>query len=302
MEKEDFTFNGYRDKEVFASRYSSKDPSGVLVVVHGMAEHRKRYDNFARRLADRGYLVYTYDQRGHGATAIENGDILGHVSPAEGWKSLIEDPKILLRAVKESEPDLPIFLFGHSMGSFVGRHLLTGACEELNGAIFSGTGKISRLVAMLVHPLAKIERLLRGEKQESRLMEKLLFSSNNEAFEPTSTTYDWLSRDAGAVRDYIEDELCGFSCSTGFYEVFVSGMRQLAGTDEPRELPRDLRVLFISGEADPVGGDEVREIAERFARSGHKNVDYKIYPEARHEPLNEVNSEEVIEDIMSWLS
>lgn len=300
MKKEDFSFNGHGGKELHGTKYQLESPAGALGIIHGMAEHRKRYDDFARDLTERGYSVYIYDQRGHGETAIKNEDSLGHVEPGVGWDGLLEDSARFLDKIKVDD-GTPLYLFGHSMGSFLGRHLLVERGEKIDGAILSGTSKINSLVMKLVHPVAKVEKWLLGEEKESYLMEKLLFSSNNAEFEPADTPFDWLSRDVEVVKGYVNDELSGFSCTTGFYETFIHGMKQLASIEEANEVPGGLSVLFISGEKDPVGGREVAEIAENYSRAGVESVDYRIYEGARHELVNEINRDEVIYDLLSWL-
>lgn len=301
MKKENFSFAGQGGKELHGTKYQSESPVGALGIIHGMAEHRKRYDDFARDLTEGGYSVYVYDQRGHGETAIKNEGSLGHVDPEEGWDSLIGDCSRFLEKIKGDEENTPIYLFGHSMGSFVGRYLITEQGRKLDGAIFSGTGKVNSTVVRLIHPIAKAERWLLGRERESYLMEKLLFSSNNADFEPANTPFDWLSRDAEVVKEYVKDELSGFSCTTGFYETFIHGMKQLARIEECNEVPEDLSVLFISGEKDPIGGGEVVELAENYYRGGVESVDYRIYKGARHELINEINRGEVIHDLISWL-
>ncbi len=300
MKKEDFSFAGHGGKELHGTRYHPESPAGALGIIHGMAEHGKRYDEFARDLTEKDYSVYVYDQRGHGETAIKNGDSLGHIGPEEGWESLLKDSSRFLEEIKVDD-GTPLYLFGHSMGSFIARHLIAEEGEKIEGAIFSGTGKINSLVMRLVHPAAKVERWLLGKDKESYLMEKLLFSSNNAEFEPADTPFDWLSRDLEAVKDYVNDELSGFSCTTGFYETFIHGMKQLASIEEGKEVPEDLSVLFISGEKDPVGGREVAKLAETYSRAGVEDVGYRIYEGARHELINEINRDEVIHDLISWL-
>lgn len=302
MEEEPFSFTGSQGKEIYGSKYSLKNsPAGSLAIIHGMAEHRRRYDDFAREFVSEDYSVYAYDQIGHGETALKNDDPLGHVPVSIGWKGLIDDAKAFLESISAEQGDVPIYVFGHSMGSFVTRSLITEHGEKVDGAILSGTGRASKAVLNLLQLFAKLERWIKDGLTTSYLMEKLLFSSNNSEFEPADTPFDWLSRDKEEVRNYLRDELSGFSCTTGFYEVFVSGMKELAETDEPANIRKDLPFLFISGEKDPVGGKEVVELTEEYAESGLEEVKTKIYPGARHELINETNREEVIKDIIKWL-
>lgn len=302
MNKERFSFTGTEGVELYGSKYSSAgSPAGKLALIHGMAEHRGRYEDFSKKLVSEGYSVYTYDQTGHGETALENDGQLGHVPLSTGWKGLVDDANTFLETVVSGNSKASLYVFGHSMGSFVARSLITEHRDKVDGAILSGTSRVSKTVLRVLKPVAKLEKWIRGELSNSYLMEKLLFSSHNSEFEPADTPFDWLSRDEEAVKSYIKDELSGFSCSTAFYETFINGMAKLAGSDEPDKIRKDLPILFISGEKDPVGGEEVLELAGEYARAGLKKVESKVYPSARHELLNEINRDEVIKDVVDWL-
>lgn len=302
MNKEFFSFTGSEGVELYGSKYSSAgSPAGKLAIIHGMAEHRGRYEDFSKKLVSEGYSVYTYDQTGHGETALENDGQLGHVPLSTGWKGLVNDANTFLESVVSGNSEVSLYLFGHSMGSFVARSLITRHGDKVDGAILSGTGRVSKAVLRVLKPVAKLEKWIRGELSSSYLMEKILFSSHNSEFEPADTPFDWLSRDEDVVENYLKDELSGFSCTTGFYEVFIDGMKELAGSDETDKIRKDLPILFISGQKDPVGGEDVLQLAEEYARAGLKKVESKVYPDARHELLNEINRDEVIKDVVDWL-
>jgi alpha-beta hydrolase superfamily lysophospholipase len=302
MQPERFSFDGSGDLEIYGLRYPADEPKASLGIIHGMAEHGRRYDYFAKRLAGSGYSVYVYDQRGHGKTALKNDLPLGHLGDEGGWGALIHDLGNLVEIMEKQEEDNPNFLFGHSMGSFVARHYITEYGRKLDGTILSGTGKLNRSLLYLVELLTKLETLFTGDLAESTLVEKIMFSSHNSEFEPARTDFDWLSRDEEAVDGYVEDELAGFSCTTGFYDEFVCGLSSLVARERPDRLPNNFRLLFIVGEEDPVGGErEVRKLVERFRASDKLSVALKIYEEARHELIHEINRDEVIEDIVDWL-
>lgn len=302
MTRKHFKFTCEDGKELYGTKYVAEPSRGAIQIIHGMAEHRKRYSEFSRDLASRGYSVYVYDQRGHGETAIENEDRLGHLAPETGWRKLVSDAHSHLKLIRAEEKGKPLYTFGHSMGSFVVRDFMTDHCRQLDGVILSGSGKLNPLTLKLITPIAKLEKWVLGEEKESRFMEKVLFSSNNKQFQPVDTAYDWLSRDEETVQKYVADEYCGFSCTTGFYDAFISGLRKLAGHDQYEGVPEFLRILVVSGEEDPVGGPEVIDLARRYSRAGVSYVDYKIYPGARHEIIHEINRDEVVKDVVHWLS
>ncbi len=302
MSRRDYTFAGRDGKELYGTKYPAEPSRGAIQIIHGMAEHRESYDGFSRDLASRGYSVYVYDQRGHGETAVESGCKLGHLPLEKGWGGLVKDALSHVKLVQAEEKGRPVYVFGHSMGSFVVRDFMTEHGQQLDGVILSGSGKLNALSLKLITPIAKLEKWLLGKRKESRLMEKVLFSSNNDDFQSTDTAYDWLSRDENVVKKYIEDEQSGFSCTTRFYDAFIFGLRKLAGRDQYEEVPESLKILFVSGEKDPVGGPEVVDLAQNYSRAGVNDVDYKIYPGARHEIIHEINSDEVVKDLVHWLS
>ena len=302
MKKENFVLKGKDELELYGSNYETGGRKGSVVVVHGMAEHRKRYDEFACNLANSGYSVYTYDQRGHGETARKNDLPLGHLEPGSGWEKLLDDVRTTISFVESREGSTPTFLLGHSMGSFVTRHYVVEYGEMIDGLILSGTGRVDKLILYPLIALAKLEKLIKGEKAESDLMEKIMFASHNNDFEPSRTKLDWLTRDEEVVDKYLEDELAGFSCTTGFYDEFVFGLTSIAAREAPERLPRNLRLLLLVGENDPVGGEqEIKKLAERFGEFEELSAQLEVYEGARHELLHEINREEVIKDTVDWL-
>lgn len=268
-----------------------------------MAEHRKRYEEFAQELNKAGYIVYTNDHRGHGETAKDDYE-LGFIAEHNGWSTVISDVYRLTEIIKKENSQIPIFLFGHSMGSFIIRTFITKYGKEVDGAIICGTGQVNKTPLSLAMSIAKLEKVLLGSKKKSLFIERLLFAFNNKSIKPKRTKYDWLTRDTKFVDQYILDDYCGFRCTTSFYIDLLSGMKYLADIDNYRKIPSDLPMHFISGEKDPVGnkGLGIKKIVENYKSAGIKDIEYKIYPKARHEILNEVNKEVVYGDIIKWLN
>ncbi|MFW6049453.1 MAG: alpha/beta hydrolase [Candidatus Bipolaricaulota bacterium] len=299
--KEDFVFTGADGINLHGTKYNSDSKHGVVQVIHGMAEHRRRYEDFAGFLTDRGYSVFTYDQRGHGETASANESHLGHFSLRSGWEKVVEDARRLTNLIRGEENGLPVFLFAHSMGSFIGRDYITRYGDGLGGAILSGTSMLDPFLLKVITPIAKLEKLFRGKLSQSKVMEKIIFSSNNRNVDEPDTKFDWLSRDEAIVEAYIEDDLSGFGCTTGFYDDFIYGMKRVSDEKRYGRIPGDLPLLFISGEEDPVGGPIVEDLVQKYRGAGLRNVTCRVYPDARHELINELNRGEVLEDLISWL-
>lgn len=271
------------------------EPTAVIQLVHGMAEHIDRYDATARALVKAGYAVVGHNHLGHGTAA----RIKGYFAEKNGWQHLIDDVHILRQRIQMHNPGTPYILLGHSMGSFVVRCYMAQYAEGLAGVILSGTGFFPKAVAMLGLSVANLVCLCGGEKKPSKLINSIAFGGSNKLFKPARTDFDWLTRDDAIVDSYVADPYCGFIFTGSAYRDFFSGLDRLT---QVGKVPSDLPVLMFSGEKDPVGsGDGVNKVAQQLREAGVKQVDVKLYPDARHEMLNEINREEVWQDIIRWI-
>lgn len=277
-------------------------PRGVVQISHGMAEHILRYEAYARYLNERGFIVCGHDHRGHGATAVTEAD-LGYYSDSEGWTKLIDDLYAVTSHIKDSHPELPVYIFGHSMGSFALRHYLARYGQAVDGAIISGTGHNPAWLSHTAYTLAKFELKMKGPRHRSKLMTQLSFGSFNKQFRPNRTAFDWLSRDEVEVYKYIEDPLCGVVFTSSFYVDFLGGIIELSKAETVNQIPKDKPYLFVSGMADPLSqnGKAVQQVAAAFKSAGISDVSVKLYPDARHELTNELNKEAVYRDVADWL-
>lgn len=273
---------------------------GVVQMVHGMAEHIERYDEVAEYLAEQGFLVAGHNHLGHG----EGTPLPGNFGDRNGWQALIDDVHTLRTLVRQEYPDKPYFLLGHSMGSFVVRCYLMEHSEGLAGAILSGTGFFDSGTVSAGLALSNLICLLGGKKKESPLINQVGFSSSNKPFAPNRTDFDWLSRDEKEVDKYVADPWCGFLFTAGGYRDMFRGLKRMSSPADLKAMRMDLPVLFISGEKDPVGsmGTGVKKVAESFRAAGMREVDVRLYPDARHELFHELNRQEVYADLAAWLT
>lgn len=280
-----------------------QNPIGVLQISHGMAEHILRYAEFAQFLNANGYIVCGHDHRGHG-DSVQSEDAYGFLSSEEGWDKLVSDIHLVTLKLKALYPNLPIFILGHSMGSFALRDYLTRFGSSIEGAIICGTGNNPLWLNQVALWLAKRECKKQGPKHPSSLMTKLSFGSYNRKFKPNKTEFDWLSRDEIQVYKYIEDELCGKVFTSQFYVDFLEGLISLSKQVNVNKILKDKPYWFISGEDDPLskGGEAIFTVANQFKAAGASKVDVKIYPEARHELINEMNRQEIYSDVLLWLN
>ena len=302
MSQESFTFKGANGRDIFVWRWDTPNsqPAGILQIFHGMAEHGRRYADFAGYLNDRGFTVYVMDQRGHGNTGEINND-LGHLD-GDGYDGIVRDQKLLSERIRQENPGVPLFVLGHSFGSFIAQEYIKRHGSELSGVILSGSCmmKGADLKAGLV--LAYITKLF-GTRKPNRLLDKMSFGSYNRSIPDAAGKFSWLSRDVEQVGKYEADRFCGMVMSTGFFCSFFRGLNGLYGKEGMDSIPKTLPVCIMSGGNDPVGkyGTGVSKLCELYRGLGLSNVEFKLYESARHEILNETNRAEVYRDISQWL-
>ena len=274
---------------------------GSVQIAHGIAEYGPRYDGFCRFLAENGFAAAVNDHLGHGRTVRSRED-LGFFAEEGGWELAVRDLHALHRRLLAEFPAKPAFLFGHSMGSFLTRTYLIGQPRELSGAIICGTGQQPGPIVAGGKLMAELEIRRNGARSRSDRLNALAFSSYNKGFEGR-TPSDWLSRDPGIVDRYVEDPLCGFVPTAALFRDMMGGIRFISRQANVERMRKDLPVLFISGEKDPVGeyGKGVKRAFAAFRRAGMKDVTLKLYPDCRHELLNELNKDEVMADVLAWI-
>ncbi|WP_308542722.1 alpha/beta fold hydrolase [uncultured Oscillibacter sp.] len=198
---------------------------------------------------------------------------------------------------------LPLFLLGHSMGSFLARTYLIRYPGTVDGAILVGTGQMSPAVLAVGSALARAECRRLGETQISPLVERLAFGPYNKPFSPARTPYDWLSLDPSNVDAYLADPLCGGIPTVGLFRELLYGLRLIRDPQALRNMNLATPVLFLSGAMDPVGGcgRGVQAAFRSFRRAGVRDVSLRLYPQLRHEILNEASREDVYQDLCQWL-
>ena len=278
------------------------EPVAVVQILHGIAEHIERYETFARYLNERGILVVAADHMGHGKSIGRDG-IQGYFHG--GWFAAVKDAYQLLQETRKQYPDVPYILFGHSMGSFIARTILVKYPDSgISGAILCGTGWQSSALLKVAIPMCNYVCKKDGEKNSSRMLQKLMFGSYNNRVEHVRTENDWLTRDSRIVDAYNADPLCGFAATAGLYRDMLSGIRYIQQIQSLKEMRKDLPVFFIAGGEDPVGGygKTVIQTVKAFKNAGMTDVSCKLYPLCRHEILNEINKDEVFGDISKWIT
>jgi len=297
-----FTFTDPDGFEIFVYKWVPAPditPKAVVQIAHGAAEHALRYKRVAQFLNTAGYIVYANDHRGHNKTAgtMEQASMVG----PDGWNGIVKDVKQLTDIIKEENPALPVFLFGHSMGSLIAQQYIQEWGNEIKGVILSGTfGMLPELEATIT----LIEKTVQGpEADVPSAAFGAMFAAFNEPFAPVKTGFEWLSRDEAEVQKYVDDSWCGFPFTNKMTLGMLKGGREIWKAEKEARIPKELPMFVISGDKDPVGGntESVKALMSRYEEHGIKNITYKFYADARHEILNETNRDEVHQDILNWL-
>ena len=278
------------------------EPRAIVQIIHGIAEYIDRYDEFMSFLADNGIIAVGTDHLGHGKS-IESEEQTGFFAYDNGWDYVVRDEEVLRLAMHENYPELPIIVFGHSMGSFMARTLLIRYPDAFNAAIISGTGNQGAALVNGGLIMGNLVTGLKGAHHYSKFLNNLAFGSYNKIYDNPKTEYDWLSRDEANVQKYIDDPLCGFIPSCSLFRDMMTGVKFITNKKNLTAMNKDMPVYFMSGDMDPVGecGKGVQKAYNNFLEAGMKDVSIKLYPGGRHEMLNEINKDEVYTDILAWL-
>ena len=298
----DFTFHTDDGEEKIRVR-CWKPESKVLATIqiaHGIAEHCERYDEFCEFLCNNGFAVYINDHRGHGKSI--NRGRRGYFSDKDGWMKVVGDMRSVYEIADKDYPNTPHILFGHSMGSFLTRTYLFAYPEDFDAAIICGTAQMPKVIISAGGCIASLISLFAADKP-SKILDIIGFGSYNAGFKPARTKFDWLTRDEAIVDKYIDDPLCGFVASAGLFRDMMSGLDMIIKQENLAGMNKDIPVFFIAGDKDPVGenGKGVQKACDSFVSAGMKDVEMKLYKDARHEILNEINKLEVFDDILKWI-
>lgn len=276
----------------------------ALLIAHGMAEHGARYGRFAAALNAAGWAVYALDWPGHGRS-VRSPDELGHFADRDGWRYALEALHEVRQRVAQEQAGKPLFLFGHSMGSFLSQHYIVEQGAGLAGVILSGSSGTLGPLRPIGLTLLRIEAALLGVRHRSALAEALTFKAFNAKFKPNQTSADWLSRDLGEARKYAGDPWCGFRCSASLWAGLLAAGAHLGEAQRLARISKELPILLVNGSEDQASfGAKGPELLRRaYQSAGIKDVTMRVYEGARHELLNEIAEcrERVTAELLEWL-
>lgn len=276
-------------------------PLGVVQVSHGLAEHAARYARFATHLAERGFATFAHDHRGHGYTTAP-GAPLGSFGPEPMAANVVADIAAVHDEIARRHPGVPVLAFGHSMGSLAAMNFVMKHSGRIAGAAIWNGNFSAGLLGRLAQAVLAWERFRLGSDVPSRILPKLTFQAWAKQESDGRTPFDWLSHDHAEVNAYVADPLCGWDASVGMWKAVFDMV--FAGADDRNfaSIRRDLPFNLVGGGADPESerGRTVTALAERLRRMGFSNLVSTIYPQTRHESLNEVNRDEIMADFADW--
>lgn len=285
--------NGYKNLELNCYLFEAENPKGVVQIVHGMQEHALRYIDFANFLVYNGYAVLVSDLRGHGKTAKSKEEF--GFGEEDIFAETVEDQIIINKYLKEKYK-LPVYVFGHSYGSFITQRLAQGLTES-DKFVLCGTANGDNILFSFGKIAADLAGYFKGEEKPATFVESLSIKGYGKKFE----NGNWLTRDDKVWEEYQKDEMCGNTFPISFYK---SMFKNLILLNEGIENITSVSKLFlIVGDKDPVGSNakQVIKLHEKYLKKGVQ-ASLKVYEDCRHELLNETNKQEVYNDVLEFLN
>ncbi|MBF0442844.1 MAG: alpha/beta hydrolase [Oligoflexales bacterium] len=293
------------DLEIFVAKWIPNDPGKIcaaLQIVHGDAEHGGNYIAFAEVLTEAGFAVYADDHRGFGKTA-GSIDKLEYLAESNGWFKVVDDLYKVSVMIKGECPGVPLFMLGHSTGSLFSRTYLYRHGREIDGLILSGTCGNPGIMGLIGLILGRLMVKFQNPKKVSMIGYNLTKKRYNEYFKPNKTPFDWYTRDMDAIKKYMRDPYCGHIFTNQLFLDILTGLTDLFKKNNMAKIPRNIPILLFGGDKDPFAkkGKGIEEVSASYKKLGVKDVTTIIYPDGRHEMLQEINRNEVYRDITNWL-
>jgi len=283
----------------------SGEYKAILQITHGMVEFIERYATFAEYLTANGYMVVGHDHLGHGQS-VESKEDWGYFCEGNPSDIVVADIHKLRTLTQEENPEVPYFMLGHSMGSFMLRKYLAFHNENLRGAIIMGTGFIPGNMTNLALKLTGIVAKFRGSKYRSKLIQSFAFGADYKGFDMTGEKPEdsWLTKDVDIVNQYYNEPRCTYMFTVNGYKGLFEAVNFSCDPENAARLPKKLPLFIVSGEQDPVGGlgKGVMQVYDMYKDAGIQDLTYKLYENDRHEILNETDKQVVFDDILAWMN
>lgn len=313
MQVRNYIFKASDGAEINCCKWSPDTPEeikGVVELHHGLAEHCLRYDRLGSILVEQGYVFNAYDMRGHGRTAeiaIEKDSVnamYGKLAEKNGYLRVVEDLHEIIDSLKKDYEGKPVYLLGHSFGSFVSQAYIEKYGEDITGCILCGTAGPRPALIGGGKIAVKLVKLFKGGNSIVKMLDNLAFGSYNKRIENPSNKNSWLSANEMNVQMYEDDRWCGFPLPTSFFLDMMNLLTMIHKKSNIKKVPANLPVYFIYGAEDPVGdyGKTITKLFDIYKKNGVKDLEITAYAGDRHEIFNENDKEQVEKDVLTWLS
>ena len=299
MKKETIVFSGHNGVQLPAIIWKPEaEVKAVLQITHGMTEHMERYDTFAAELCKHGIAAAGFDLRGHGKNS---GDPQLAAFGEHGWEASLEDMKLFRQLLKEEFSDVPHAMLGFSLGSFLLREYLGKYPDDSSAAIIMGTGHQPGWLLSVMISIVNGQIKKAGLDGSTDLIKKLSFGTYNQKFKPNRTEADWLCADQQQLDEYLKDPLVRKNISAGLFRDLLASMKRSGKVSAYDTWNKNLPVLLISGQDDPVGdsGKGVQKVYQQMQKAGMKQTELRMIGNARHDVLHEKGNS--IGEVCRWL-
>ncbi len=287
MKSTNMMVNGCEGSQLMVRQWQGDKPVvGALHILHGMAEHALRYEEFATYMTEKGFVVWAHDHRQHGYSVTHNQ--YGKLDDQDTWENIIKDVQVVQESFRKQYPDVPMTMLGHSMGSLILRDYMQTYQPEVAAAVIMGSPNTPKLLLkagqLAADLLSRINKM-----KTSEFLNNLSVGKYNKYLKNTKTAFDWISKDDEIVDRYAKDPMCGYAYNPLFYYAIAQGSLRINDQAHMAKFPKTA-ILMISGQEDPAGelGVGVKKISDKYTKNGVTHT-LKLIQGMRHEILNEVD-------------
>lgn len=301
MKKEFYYLSSNNETNIHAIKWLPEKPIGIVQIAHGVTEHIDRYDEFANYLTSKGYIVVGNDHLGHGKSIIKNKSKM-YFGPQGSWENVVKDIKILHEKTSSEHPNIPYYIIGFSLGSFLVRTYLIEHKPKLDKVVLIGTGTQPKWLINILKQIVKKEINNKGAENPTPLVTNLSFGTYNRQIKNAKTPHDWLTSNEKALEEYCSDPLVGKELSSSLFYELLSGISYTSEMKNMKQMPK-IPVLLISGKSDPVGdmGKGIKKLSKKLNKLNISNQ-VILYENLRHDILHEKEYKKVYEDIYKFIA
>lgn len=285
----------------YGNDYLVEDPKANLLIITGMGEYSSRYERFAKDLNAENYSVSILDHWGQGENVSDLKDL--QKWPINAWNMTLKALNLKVKELRKQNK--PVYLMGHSMGSFAVQNYLFFYPGSVDKVIIMGSnGKNNKFTIAIGNMISKMITKKSNWDNPCKLMHNLSLGAYSKSVKDRKTENDWISYNEENVIAYNNDPYCGAMNTYGFFHEFMKGMNTLYKKENLNKISKKQPILIVSGEDDPVGANSKgpKSLEKMYKSLGVNDVNLILYPQMRHEILNEVDYKKPTSDIIEFLN